>query len=44
MGLGLSIVQGIAMAHSGTAFEMGNEGSGAHFVILLPAPIRQNAE
>lgn len=44
MGLGLSIVKGIAEAHHGTAIEDGIEGQGARFVVLLPGPIRQNAE
>ncbi len=42
MGLGLSIVKGIADAHGGTVFEAGEEGKGARFVILLP--IRTGAE
>lgn len=37
MGLGLSIVQGIVEAHSGVISEVGKEGEGAHFVIVLPA-------
>lgn len=36
MGLGLSIVKGIADAHGGTVFEAGEPGKGAKFVILLP--------
>jgi signal transduction histidine kinase len=36
MGLGLSIVKGIADAHGGAIFEEGEEGKGAKFVILLP--------
>ena len=36
MGLGLSIVHGIIAAHHGTILEVGREGEGAHFVILLP--------
>ncbi|MBI3922914.1 MAG: GAF domain-containing protein [Armatimonadetes bacterium] len=36
MGLGLSIVQGIIQAHKGTIKELGDEGCGARFVILLP--------
>lgn len=44
MGLGLSIVKGIAEAHGGTAVESGLMGAGAQFVIHLPAPIRQNAD
>lgn len=37
MGLGLSIVKGIVDAHQGTVAEVGAEGQGAHFIILLPA-------
>jgi signal transduction histidine kinase/putative methionine-R-sulfoxide reductase with GAF domain len=37
MGLGLSIVKGIVEAHRGGICECGEEGSGARFVILLPA-------
>ena len=37
MGLGLSIVKGIVDAHQGIISEIGREGEGAHFVILLPA-------
>ena len=37
MGLGLSIVKGIAEAHGGGVYEAGQEGVGAKFVILLPA-------
>lgn len=37
MGLGLSIVKGIVDAHGGAVFEDGELGSGAKFVILLPA-------
>ncbi|MBI5707979.1 MAG: GAF domain-containing protein [Armatimonadetes bacterium] len=44
MGLGLSIVKGIAQAHGGTAIECGEEGVGARFVILLPSQIRHNTE
>lgn len=40
MGLGLSIVKGIADAHGGTVIESGEEGHGAKFVILLPASER----
>lgn len=36
MGLGLSIVKGIADAHGGTVYEAGEPGKGARFVILLP--------
>lgn len=36
MGLGLSIVKGIVEAHGGVIREVGKEGKGAHFVILLP--------
>jgi signal transduction histidine kinase len=36
MGLGLSIVKGIVVAHGGRVFESGQEGKGAKFVILLP--------
>lgn len=36
MGLGLSIVKGIADAHGGTVYEAGEPGHGAKFVILLP--------
>ncbi len=38
MGLGLSIVKGIVDAHGGEVYEAGEEGKGACFVILLPAP------
>lgn len=41
MGLGLSIVKGIAEAHGGTVIEEGSEGAGARFVILLPVAERQ---
>ncbi|HEU4753428.1 MAG TPA: ATP-binding protein, partial [Armatimonadota bacterium] len=37
MGLGLSIVKGIIDAHGGAISEVGQEGQGAHFVIVLPA-------
>ena len=37
MGLGLSIVRGIVEAHQGRICEAGAEGSGARFVIFLPA-------
>lgn len=40
MGLGLSIVKGIVDAHGGAVFEDGEPGSGAKFVILLPALMR----
>ena len=40
MGLGLSIVKGIVEAHGGYIFEMGIEGRGAKFVILLPVTER----
>ncbi len=36
MGLGLSIVRGIAEAHGGEVKEVGASGSGAQFVLLLP--------
>lgn len=36
MGLGLSIVKGIIESHGGAIREVGEEGKGAHFVILLP--------
>ncbi|MEM4409345.1 MAG: GAF domain-containing protein [Candidatus Caldarchaeum sp.] len=36
MGLGLSIVKGIAEAHGGSVFEGGTPGKGARFVLLLP--------
>ncbi len=36
MGLGLSIVKGIVDAHGGEVREVGAEGEGAKFVILLP--------
>lgn len=38
MGLGLSIVKGIIDAHGGEVFEIGDEGAGAKFVILIPIP------
>jgi signal transduction histidine kinase len=41
MGLGLSIVKGIAEAHGGTVIEIGKEKKGARFVIILPAPGRK---
>jgi len=41
MGLGLSIVKGIADAHGGTVIEAGDHGKGAKFVILLPTSERQ---
>ncbi len=44
MGLGLSIVRGIAEALGGTALESGEPGKGARFVILLPVPDRPNSE
>jgi signal transduction histidine kinase len=37
MGLGLSIVKGIVDAHQGAILEVGKEGEGARFVIVLPA-------
>jgi signal transduction histidine kinase len=37
MGLGLSIVKGIVDAHQGAIAEVGREGEGAHFIIVLPA-------
>ena len=37
MGLGLAIVRGIVDAHKGAIYEWGKHGSGARFVILLPA-------
>lgn len=40
MGLGLSIVKGIADAHGGTVYEDGEHGLGAKFVILLPVANR----
>lgn len=40
MGLGLAIVRGIIEAHGGDVFEMGVEGQGAKFVILLPVTER----
>ncbi|MHB0999943.1 MAG: GAF domain-containing protein [Armatimonadota bacterium] len=36
MGLGLSIVKGIIEAHHGKICEIGNQGTGARFVIFLP--------
>jgi signal transduction histidine kinase len=36
MGLGLAIVKGIIEAHHGGIVEVGTQGNGAHFVILLP--------
>lgn len=44
MGLGLSIVKGIADAHGGTVIEIGHEGEGANFVILLPISERPNTK
>lgn len=44
MGLGLSIVKGIADAHDGAVVEIGQAGKGARFVILLPALARPNSE
>lgn len=41
MGLGLSIVKGIVEAHGGSVIEVGTEGEGAKFVILLPVVERQ---
>ncbi|MBN8689760.1 MAG: GAF domain-containing protein [Armatimonadetes bacterium] len=40
MGLGLSIVKGIAEAHGGTVVERGVEGKGAKFVMLVPVANR----
>lgn len=40
MGLGLSIVKGILEAHGGAVIEIGRPGSGAKFVMLLPAFVR----
>lgn len=37
MGLGLSIVKGVVDAHQGAIAEVGREGEGAHFIIVLPA-------
>ncbi len=37
MGLGLSIVKGIVDAHQGAIAEVGREGEGAHFILVLPA-------
>lgn len=37
MGLGLSIVKGIVEAHRGRICEIGSPGSGARFIIFLPA-------
>ena len=37
MGLGLSIVKGIVDAHQGAIAEVGKEGEGARFIIVLPA-------
>lgn len=42
MGLGLSIVKGIIDAHGGTVAEVGIEGRGAKFLVLLPVPERPN--
>lgn len=44
MGLGLSIVKGIADAHGGAVYEAGEEGRGANFVILLPVLERSKSE
>lgn len=41
MGLGLSIVKGIVDAHQGVIREVGSEGEGAHFIIVLPAAKRE---
>lgn len=40
MGLGLSIVKGILDAHGGTVMEVGEAGTGARFVFLLPVVSR----
>ena len=42
MGLGLSIVKGIIDAHRGVIAEIGEEGKGAHFVMVLPARCRED--
>lgn len=44
MGLGLSIVKGIADAHGGTAIEAGEPGHGAKFMLFLPLLERRNVE
>ncbi len=44
MGLGLSIVKGIIDAHQGAIAEVGREGHGAHFIIVLPAVAAPPAE
>ncbi len=44
MGLGLSIVKGIAEAHGGGVIETGVEGKGACFAILLPAKSRPKSK
>jgi signal transduction histidine kinase len=36
LGLGLAIVKGIIEAHHGGIAEVGTEGQGARFVIILP--------
>lgn len=36
LGLGLSIVEGVAQAHGGNVYEDGEPGRGARFIILLP--------
>lgn len=36
LGLGLSIVEGVAQAHGGNVYEDGQPGKGARFVIVLP--------
>lgn len=36
LGLGLSIVEGVAQAHGGNVYEDGEPGKGARFVILIP--------
>jgi signal transduction histidine kinase len=43
MGLGLSIVKGILEAHGGAVVEMGEEGEGARFLLLLPLPTRSTS-
>ncbi|MBL1151049.1 MAG: GAF domain-containing protein [Armatimonadetes bacterium] len=44
MGLGLSIVKGVAEAHGGIVYENGEVGAGAHFVILLPMRLPKPAK
>lgn len=41
IGLGLSIVKGIADSHGGAIFENGKPGEGARFVILIPYRVAQ---